>query len=215
MKKMWMTLAGLWFLLAGLQAQEKAKVGTPRFQDGLYQSFESFRANRPDYRWKDLRGDWFFNAESGTVTVASLLDTEGNSLPVDAYWGLCLDGRPAIRIPTDSSSRSSAVFARLSPLGAVSYFSYEAVVRDTVEMAAYNPHNGLPFRKGKVARSEHQQRERILLSRSGEVLPFTLENLAAWTASDGEIRRALGLLKQPDRDKMLRAMEVFNQRNPF
>lgn len=214
MKKLGITLAGL-LVLVGLYAQEKAKTSAPRFQDGLYRSFEAFHANQPDYRWKELRGNWFFNAESGTVTVADIQDNSGKPLELTSYWGLCLDGRPAIRIPSDSMSRSSAVFARLSPVGSISYFSYEAVVRDTVEMAAYNPHNGLPFRKGKVARSAHEQRERILLSRTGEILPFTLENLAQWTASDAEIRRALGLLRQPDRDKMLRAIEVYNQRNPF
>jgi hypothetical protein len=196
------------------QARGKAPA-TRRWNDGLYRSYAAFQANRPDLSWDEVRGDWFHNPESGVTTIAALSDKTGASLPPSAFWGLCVDGKPALRVPVDSTKRSSSVFVRLEPFGAVSYFSYEGVVRDTIEIAAYNPVTGQPFRKGKVPRSAKEQRERILLFKTGEILPFDLPSVSAWLAGDAELRRALGQLREPERDKMLKAIEVFNQRNPL
>lgn len=196
-------------------AQDRGKGQSLRFSDGIYRSFAAFQSNRPDYLWKQLRGEWFYNPESGVTTVVSLRDTAGIPIPLDSLWGICQNGKPAIRIPSDSVNRSAPVFAQLTPLGAISYFTYEGIVRDTIEMAAYNPHTGVPFRKGKVFQSAREPRERILLFRTGEVRPFTIANVEAWTASDAELRRALGQLREQDREKLLRALEVYNQRNPL
>lgn len=197
-------------------AQGRGKAPAPRrWNDGLYRTYASFQANRPDLTWNEVRGDWFHNPESGATTIAALSDPSGAELSPSGFWGLCVDGKPALRVPVDSTRRSSAVFVRLQPFGAVSYFSYEGVVRDTIEVAAYNPLTGQPFRKGKVPRSSKEQRERILLFKTGEIRPFDLPGVSAWLAGDAELRRALGQLQEPDREKMLKAIEVFNQRNPF
>ncbi|MBP9078541.1 MAG: hypothetical protein KBG02_16850 [Haliscomenobacter sp.] len=189
-----------------------------RFKDGVYLTLQQLQTNQPGYSWKQLRGNWFRNPESGVVTVVELIAAENAALSPESLWGVCVDGKPAVRIDADSINRSSVVFYPLTITGAISYFSYEGILRDTVEMAAFNPESGLPFRKGKVQRSRQEPRERLLLWQTGEILPFTRENLLRWTDNDPEIRRAISVLQEGEpnfREQLLRAIVVYNQRNPL
>lgn len=205
-------------LYANLLGAQPRKTPPPLWKDGLYRSTEDFRANRPLVTWKETRGKWFYNPESGITTIAEIGYTSGTPLSTDTIALICLNGVTALRIPPDSTLRSSAVYAKLQYPGRISYFQYEAGVIDTVAIAAYNPISGKPFRQARLPRTTREFRERLYILETGNTIPFSRESLMSVMAADPEVRRAVSLLEEsedvPLRDKLLRAIEVFNERNP-
>ncbi len=214
--RFWLMLAVLMLNAATIAAQPR-KTPPPLWKDGLYRSAEDFRANRPMTSWKETRGKWFYNSESGITTIAEITLANGTPLSTDSIAFICLNGITALRIPADSTLRSSAVYAQLRYPGRISYFQYEAGVIDTVAIAAYNPISGKPFRQARLPRTTREYRERLFVLETGEILPFSQESLLSILSADPEVRRAVSLLEDseeaPLREKLLRAIEVFNERN--
>ncbi|MEY4135476.1 MAG: hypothetical protein ACOYOO_05545 [Saprospiraceae bacterium] len=209
-----------WLLLlpAALLPAQSRKTPLPLWKDGIYRSVEDFRANRPWLTWKELRGKWFFNPESGITTIAELAHADGRPYPADSIALICLNGQTSLRIPADSTLRSSAVFAALKFPGRISYFTYEAAITDTVSFSAYNPLSGKPFRQARLPRTVREYRERIFILETGEVHTFSAESLVRSMGADPEVSRAVSLIQETEvevlRKKLLRAIEVFNERNP-
>ncbi len=200
-----------------LPAQSR-KAAQPLWKDGIYRSAEDFRANRPWLTWKETRGKWFVNPESGITTIAELALADGRPFPPDSIALICLNGQTSLRVPADSTLRSSVIFAALKYPGKISYFAYEAAITDTVSFAAYNPLSGKPFRQARLPRTTREYRERIFILETGEVRTFSTESLMEVMTADPEVRRAVSLIQENDaedfRRKLLRAIEVFNERNP-
>ena len=204
-------------LLATITSAQSRKTPPPLWKDGLYRSAEDFRANRPMVSWKETRGKWFYNSESGITTIAEIALANGTPLSTDSIPFICLNGLTSLRIPADSTLRSSAVYAQLRYPGRISFFQYEAGLVDTVAIAAYNPVSGKPFRQARLPRTTREFRERLFVLETGEILPFSPSALLSVLSSDPEVRRAVSLLEDseesPLREKLLRAIEVFNERN--
>lgn len=211
-------LYAILLLYANLLDAQPRKTPPPLWKDGLYRSTEDFRANRPLLTWKETRGKWFYNPESGITTIAEIAYTTGAPLSTDSIALICLNGITSLRIPSDSTLRSSAVYAKLNYPGRISYFQYEAGAVDTVAIAAYNPISGKPFRQARLPRTTREFRERLYILETGNILPFSRESLLSAMDTDPEVRRAVSLLEEsedvPLRDKLFRAIEVFNERNP-
>ena len=211
-------LFAFFLLYATLLGAQPRKTPPPLWKDGIYRSSEDFRANKPLLAWKETKGKWFYNPESGITTIAEIAYANGSPLSTDSIALICLNGLTALRIPPDSTLRSSAVYAKLQYPGRISYFQYEAGVIDTVAIAAYNPVSGKPFRQARLPRTIREYRERLYILETGKILPFSRESLLAVMDTDPEVRRAVSLLEDsedvPLREKLLRAIEVFNERNP-
>lgn len=216
----------LLFFLGNKAFAQGSKAPVSPWKDGLYLSLEQFQSNSPAYYWREVKGKWFSNPGSGLTTVADLTLINGSAFPLDSLWAICIEGQPSLRIPADSTLRSSAIFAKLIYPGRISLFTYEGGIVDTVSIAAYNPVSGKPFRQARLPRITREFRERIFVLETGQVLPFSQESLVRCMEADPEVRRAVSLLEVEEREeeeteeaekefreKLLRAIEVFNERN--
>lgn len=199
-------------------AQTDSVAVTPKFafEDGVYLSYEDFRSNQPAYDWSELDGKVVSNAKTYTTKIEQLaLKNQQNKTLVPAnIWGVCIDGLPYIRVLTGEEDRYFATFAGLRVKGRISYFTYVADTIRMVEIAAYNPVNGLPFRKGRVKKTEQVEMEKILYWPTGEVLDFTLDNALKWMADDPQLYNTLVSLPQEEaREKLLKSLMIYNDRN--
>ncbi|MBK7477882.1 MAG: hypothetical protein IPI11_18450 [Haliscomenobacter sp.] len=81
-----------------------------RFKDGVYLTLQQFQTNQPGYSWKQLRGNWFRNPESGVVTVVELIAAE-NAAPLPGVaLGVCVDGKTCGgSMPTASTGARSSL----------------------------------------------------------------------------------------------------------
>lgn len=185
------------------------------FRDGFYRNIQEWRTNRPSFSWKGARMLGLMQFVNQQVELKAVQLPNGKMIPLDSLWGLCWNGRPFIRIPRDSINRELTIFTRLYSLGNISYFKYETQTTRDVEITAYNPANGLPFRKGKVKREFKEQREKILRYQTGEIGFLSREVLSQWTADVPEISRAVKLIQPEDPvDRYFRAILAFNDRKP-
>ncbi|MBK6949821.1 MAG: hypothetical protein IPH16_18690 [Haliscomenobacter sp.] len=88
----WICILGCLSLTSALGQNRNAP--QVKFKDGVYLTLQQFQANQPGYSWKQLRGNWFRNPESGVVTVVELIAAENAPLSPESLWGVCVDGKP-------------------------------------------------------------------------------------------------------------------------
>lgn len=187
------------------------------FKDGIYLNYDQFRLNRPAYLWGELQFRWATNPQTLMTQVEYEPNAAGPRVPLDSIWGICIAGRPAIRLARDSVRKPLTTFAGLRTLGKICTFSYETIVDEMVEITAYNPATGKPFRKGKVKRSSTVIRQRMFRFAEGAITELNKDNLEAWMEEETDLRRALSTLAPDDPEmaaKLTRAVEAYNRRYP-
>jgi len=209
----------LFFLLSIAYAAVAQEV-TPTFSfaDGLYFSYEEFAGNQPGIAMDEVQSRLVTNPRTWITQVESLSRRSNNkAIAIDQLWGICIDGIPYIRIPADSIDKSLPAFAGLRITGNLCYFQYERNEEREVEMSAYNPLTGKPFRSGTITRDFLEVRERLLRFETGEMAPFTRRQLIQWTTRDQVIQTTLRRLspKTEDlEDQLYNIMLSFNKRHP-
>jgi hypothetical protein len=186
------------------------------FKDGIYPNLAAFQADKPQYSMFNVEFSAVVNEEKKVVQVEWIRHKRGDTLSLDSIWGICWRGRPYIRIPADSVKRKLAIFAELQVLGNICLFNYETEVEKLVEIKAYFPETGIPFRKGKVRNTETLIKEKMLRLENGEWATFNQQNLAQWVADYPDLQKAVKALA-PDRTAELlpRMVLTYNERNPF
>lgn len=217
-----MAKIGLWIVvmvlgLGTLSAQSDSLPVNNRFafRDGLYRTFSDFQQNHPVWKWEEIAATLTVNAQTSIAQVETLRLRNNNSSLLDSIWGFAYEGQPFIRIPMDSTRRAVAIFAGFTIKGAICLYSYERQVTDTLEMKAYNPLTGKPFRRGTIKRSSRILQEKIMRFADGLTRPFTREEVLAWVERDAELRRAIPLIEGDELgEKLRRALVVFNERYP-
>lgn len=182
------------------------------FAEGLYLSWESVRQNRPDHPLEALPGPWVANPET---RLARLGETAGEAAPV---------------VPADvlAIGRDSLLFVRLEempPAGGVVYFSglwvqgriclyrYEREETRLVEIKAYNPQTGRPFRSGKVPRDVLVEAYVMIDFSSGRRLELDRTALFDWIGDDDLLLNQVRNLPEADLD-LFRVLQTYNRRNP-
>lgn len=188
------------------------------FADGLYYSYEEFARNQPAIPMQEIQSRLVTNPRTWITQVESLIRRSDNeAIPIDQLWGICIDGIPYIRIPADSIDKPLPAFAGLRITGNICYFQYERTEERLVEMTAYNPLTGKPFRSGQIARDFLEIRERMLRFETGDMAPFSRTQLIEWTTRDQMIQTTLRRLA-PDtenlEDQLYNIMLSFNKRHP-
>lgn len=213
----------LYLLLAGLILQTNLSwtqevTPTFAFENGLYLSYEEFVRNEPGMSWEDVETSLVTNPRTWITQVEYIRDREsGEAIPMDSLWGLSLDGVPYIRIASDSIDKPLPAFAGLRITGALCYFQYERTESRNIEMAAYNPLTGKPFRRGEVTRDFVELREFVLRWEDGTIGPFSRGQLIQWTTRDQMIQQTLRRLR-PDQenlgDQLYNVLLSYNKRHP-
>ncbi len=185
-----------------------------RFGNGVFLTFESFRQNQPDYQWEELETTMVTNTETLISRVASFrLKEAAQPLDLSTIWGFSIDGFPFIRVDTLIEAGNAALFSGLQVRGNICYFSYDREVTKKVEISAYNPLSGKPFRTAKVARKEAVLIEMMLRFQTGEISELSRQNLLSWISDDQELHRQIIRMSAGEVD-LVRALLLYNERNP-
>jgi hypothetical protein len=188
------------------------------FRDGLYLTLTAFQSDTPDIPIKDLEGRLVTNDDTGLTKsdyLAMKTDTGTMEIDLENVWGITLDGEPYIRIVENTGDQQFATFAKLRVRGAICYFTFESEEERYVEVKAYNPLNGKPFRRGRVKNMETVDNKRILRFDTGEVAPLNREILLNWVQDDPQLTEAVEALEGADiSDKLYRSMLIYDDRHP-
>lgn len=188
-----------------------------RFQDGVYLSVASFRANQPDYRWKAVKAKLAANAESYRAQAEYIRPANAAPLPKDSIWGIVLDGLPYIRIPESLTKDTTVLnFAGMRVRGRICYYEFEREEERLVEIKAYNPLTGRPFRSGNISKRVIINEARILHLPTGRQGALDRPTLLGMIGDDKQLTRTVQEL--PDSagtEKLYKCVLIYDDRNPI
>lgn len=202
---------------AGGQSDSAKLEAAFRFQDGVYLSLESLRQNQPDYRWQDIQGQLAANAEYYRAQ-AEYLSVKGSrdTLACGRVWGIVLDGLPYICLAHKASQGQNMRFAGLRVRGRISYYEYERKEQRLVEITAYNPLTGRPFRRGNITKKETVAEARILHLPSGKMGPLDRPTLLQMIQDDRQLYRTVDELPEnASVEKLYKCVLIYDDRNPM
>ena len=187
------------------------------FADGLYGSFDALKNNTPTHTWEEVYAQLFANPQTFVARLLSLDHRDQRTLLVaDSLWGIVLEGVPYVRVPADAHFGKGTPFVGLKIRGRLAYYTWESRREEEVEIRAYNPLNGRPFRTGRVRKQVPVFYEQLLHFTDGHVEPFTVNTVLAAIQSDTKLHRTLAELPEKEAwDQLYKMVQVFDDRNPF
>ncbi|MCI4648769.1 hypothetical protein [Phaeodactylibacter sp.] len=202
---------------ASAQADSAQLKAAFRFQDGVYLSIEALRNNQPDYRWKDLSAKLAANAESYRAQAEYIRSKDGVELPRARIWGMVLDGLPYILLPNEAVKDTSVLhFAGLRVRGRICYYEFEREVERLVEIKAYNPLTGRPFRRGNISKREIINEARILHLLTEQHGPLDQPTLISMIGDDTKMYRTVDELPATaSTDMLYKCVLIYDDRNPI
>jgi hypothetical protein len=210
------------FLLVGTSAFSQAAANflnrDYQFRDGLYLTFSSFQADAPDHPTDQLEGRLVTNDETGLTKsdyLAVKSDTGAMEIDLNSVWGICLDGTPYIRLTGRGTEAGFATFAKLRVRGAICYFTFETEEAKYVEVKAYNPLNGRPFRRAKVKNMQRVDNKMMLRFDTGEVQVLNKANLLEWVQKDAQLTEAIrNIDPEKEEEQLYRSLLIYDDRHP-
>ncbi len=187
-----------------------------RFNEGVYFSFASLVANRPDRGWDEVGGSMVQFPDDYRVQIGGM---KLSGHPIDGpIYALVLEGFP-YRLVRRSEQNALTEFVMLRIRGRLAYYEFETTEVKSIVMRAYNPANGRPFREGMVDKREVVRNGRLLNFEDGGELTFDRENLIAMTSDrDPDLAELLLNLDPRERDyeeKLRKAVKIFDDRHPL
>lgn len=186
-----------------------------QFEDGIYLAFEELQANRPSLGWDEVDAQLATSRQNYMAQVTYIKRKNGGLLPADSIWGICLQGTPFIRLPDTATNKQAMAFAGLRVQGRICYYSYEVQETEMVEIAAYNPLTGRPFRKGAVPREVSAVREKMLHFGDGRQSAFRREAFLDWIEDDPQLWRTVAELSEEEvKEKLYKCLLIYDDRNP-
>ena len=187
------------------------------FADGLYTDFAALKANIPTYTWDEVYAQLFANPQTFVARLHSL-DHRAGQRPIaaDSLWGIVLEGVPYIRVSADAHPGTGVPFVGLKVRGRLAYFTWESKEEQEVQIRAYNPVNGRPFRTGTVRKEVPVFYEQLLHFTDGRVEPFDVATVLTAIRSDDKLHRTLRELPEAQAwDQLYKTVLVYDDRNPF
>ncbi len=209
-------LTGLCFVFSmlNMQAQDSVLLNRSfRFEEGVYLNYEQFKNNRPAYKMEDIDMVYVINPQTLLAQVASVTLPSEEKLDLSSLWGVSIQGRPFIQIKRERVGKTLASFAGFRILGQLCFFTFDVPVEVPVEIKAYNPLTGKPFRSGTISKTEVRQAQLIMDFQSGQIVPFSKPNLLSWVEKDNRISSLVRSIEPNDGDTLLRALIAYNDRN--
>jgi len=205
----------LYLAVASAQGDSVQVTKNFRFADGVYHAFSDFQGNTPTLPWDSVYVVSATNPETFLTQVEYIRRKNGGEVNLDSIWGIVIDGIPYMRLPKGATSKKLTAFAGIRLRGIICYFSYEDEEEYFVEIQAYNPVTGVPFRKGKVKNKETVIREYMLHFQSGKIAEFTQENLVAWVSDDERLAQAIADLPESELyEKLFKGLLIYVDRYP-
>ncbi|MBR9922711.1 MAG: hypothetical protein GYB31_17915 [Bacteroidetes bacterium] len=205
--------------VSGISGQDSVLISKNfEFQDGIYLSFASFQANKPDILWESVDATIYTNPQTHLTKIAEVWRLESNEfveqLNPENFWGICRNGIPSILLSKDAVQKELATFAALRLRGKICYFAWPDSEVRNITMSAYNPRTGRPFRTGVVKREVDVLREFILHFETGEIRAFTLNNFIDWIPDDPGLKKSVLELDESEvEEKLFRCLLIYVDRN--
>lgn len=186
------------------------------FADGIYFSSEQLKRNQPDINSSDYRIVTAISASSLLMRVDAISKNNGDSISTSNIWAVCVEGKPYIQIDRQLVGESVATFSGLIVQGPLSYYFYEEELVSEVEIKAYNPLNGRPFRKGKVPKTEVKYRHQLLNLSTKNTVLLTRKSVEEAIKEDLSLLRTVrNMPPDLDLESLLNVIKRFNERNPL
>lgn len=185
-----------------------------KFEEGIYLTYDAFAHNQPDLTWDEVGGDVFINQKNHTAKIQGLytkLDSTKKDL--DEIWGFCRFGVPFKQIEQiDDYQRFSTIKVR----GRLCYYAYTRPVEKSIEIVAYNPKTGIPFRKGEVQNSKEVKVAKIIEYETGKQFDFELPVFMDYIVErDHSLWKSLHKLSdQAAKEKLFKCLLIYNDRHP-
>lgn len=186
-----------------------------RFSDGIYMSVQELQADNPAVHWDDMELRYFTNPQTSLTQVESIILKEtGQPIETDQIWALTIDGIPSLRVPRNEIHKDLPTFAALKLRGKICYFTYPDWRKKKIQVAAYNPLTGRPFRVGTVEREEEVFVEKIMRFETGEIVEFTVENVLHWIQDDPLLVETIKELPAEEmQEKLFKCLLIYADRN--
>lgn len=187
-----------------------------RFLDGVYMNFEDFRNNKPTYLWEELDAQ-VVTSPSTFIAQADYIRTKGgDTLDTSSLWGISLNGLPYRCLESGAVPTAAAmVFVGLKVRGKLCYYAYETKEEHWVDIAAYNPLTGRPFRKGKVSKEVKVVREYLLHFEDGQIRAFDKVGLLDFIKDDEQLWNTVNQLSTAEvEQKLYKCLLIYDDRNP-
>ncbi|WP_420460264.1 hypothetical protein [Neolewinella sp.] len=194
-----------------LLAQDRTFNADFRFADGVYLSNASLLANRPDVFWEGIVGEMVQLPDDYRVQVDNFGYRDRDYVPP---YAIALHGLPYFFVREDGK-RGFHEFAGLRSVGRYATLQYDTLIHSRQLMKAYNPVNGQVFRQGYVERDRQRRLYRILDSATGKRLSFDHPTVMRLVAREEDLVAALERTPPDDTAKLLRALELYNERHPL
>ncbi len=186
-----------------------------KFQDGVYMTFGAFQRDQPDLSWVGLEANSVINDEKQTIKI-EWLKRKGQkaSINLDSIWGICVNGVPYIQV--DKDKNDFGAFSALRVRGKICYYEFETVVEEMVDIKAYNPLTGRPFRSAKLPRNRNVIQDMMLDFVSGRIAEFNKRNFLDWVKKDDPaLWRSLKELPEKEaEEKLYKCLLIYDDRHP-
>jgi len=187
-----------------------------QFADGVYLSFDAFRANEPSYEWRELDAKVAGTPGSFSAQADFFITKAGDTLSRADIWGICLNGLPYVCLKNEEAGEGPIKFAGMKVRGRLCLYEFETQKTEWVEIAAYNPLTGKPFRRGKVSKSVTTEHQYLLDLTTGEIKPFNRSSLLSFIEDDEQLWRTVRDLSEEEAgEKLYRCLLIYDDRNPI
>lgn len=200
-------------IVFAVTAQEKV-TNTHKFRNGIYKTFEEFRTDQPSIAWKGVTSDLIVMESIHKAKMGNLMSTiDSNIINIGNVWGFCVNGIPYKRV-LDEEGDGFFVFSGLQLRGKICYYEYEITKKIPVEISAYNPLTGKPFRTSTVMREKTIENKIMLDFKTGNSDIFAIESVEKWIASDPVLLNTFQEATLEEKSKkLLKFIQIFNDRN--
>ncbi|MFN7115336.1 MAG: hypothetical protein ACK4TA_00970 [Saprospiraceae bacterium] len=184
-----------------------------KFNDGIYLTLQDLQKNQPNFSWNQVVAN-LASSDEGFIVQVESIKTEEQTLDLQQVWGICIKGMPYVRLPKEESNSTATIFAGLRVRGKISYFSYDAVIKEMQEIKAYNPLTGRPFRTAKLPVEKQVIREKILDFNTGQIADFNKANFLSWIENDRQLWNTVRDFTEKDvEEKLFKCLLIYVDRN--
>lgn len=203
----------LFVISISLYGQDKLS-NTFGFNNGIYKTFDEFKSNNPSVSWEDVSSDLIVMESIHKAKMGNLvLTSDSSSFNIGNVWGFSVNGIPYKRV-LEEGDNGFYVFSGLQLRGKICYYEYEIVKEVPIEVSAYNPLTGKPFRTSTIIREKTINNKYLLDFSTGNEDMFTRESVEKWIASDSKLLKTFQETKDEEKmKKLLKFIQIFNDRN--
>ncbi len=201
------------FVIAGLSLSAQPLNGDFRFENGFYSTHKQLISNQPSVKPDSTRFEILASGQTGNL-FAALMTAQDSTTFFDGIQYIVENGRVYINASENLNGLNR--FVLLSVLGRIAMFEKDFEYREMIDVKAYNPLNGQPFREGQVEKKTRKTIPFLLIFETGEILPFNYDYFLASITGDELLVNQVKQIDQEDRAmKLYKCLLIYNDRNSF